>query len=308
MDAMIGRTVSHYRILEKLGEGGMGVVYKAEDTRLKRTVALKFLPPELTRDAAAKKRFIQEAQAASSLEHPNICTIHEIGETAEGQIFICMSCYAGETLKKKIEERPPAGGKAVDIALQIARGLSRAHEAGVVHRDIKPANIMVTDRGEVKILDFGLAKLAGQARLTRTGTTVGTVAYMSPEQARGDERGSPNRHLVSRRRALRDDLRESPVRERLRTGDDLPHSQQRTRRRSPTLRPDAPARARGDHRAVSRQGSRQAVRRHRGSDRGPRIHRCERAATVLARETAGRRRRLRRDHEFRRSRCFPSGT
>jgi eukaryotic-like serine/threonine-protein kinase len=183
---MIGRTVSHYKILEKLGEGGMGVVYKAEDTRLKRAVALKFLPPELTRDAAAMERFIHEAQTASSLEHPNICAIYEIGETAEGRIFISMSCYGGETLKKKIEKGPLPIERAFDIAIQIARGLARAHEAGVVHRDIKPANIIVTDRGEVKIIDFGLAKLGGQARLTRTGTTVGTAVYMSPEQARGE--------------------------------------------------------------------------------------------------------------------------
>jgi serine/threonine-protein kinase len=183
---MIGRTVAHYRILEKIGAGGMGVVYKAEDTKLNRLVALKFLPPELTRDDAAKERFVHEARAASSLEHPNICAIHEIGETAEGQIFICMSYYPGETLKKKIESGPLPVEKAIDIALQIARGLSRAHEAGVVHRDVKLANIMVTDRGEAKILDFGLAKLAGQARLTMSGTTLGTAAYMSPEQARGE--------------------------------------------------------------------------------------------------------------------------
>jgi TolB-like protein/tRNA A-37 threonylcarbamoyl transferase component Bud32 len=183
---MIGRTVSHYKILEKLGEGGMGVVYRAEDTTLKRIVALKFLPPELTSDAAAKQRFIHEAQAASSLDHPNICTIYEIGETPEGQTFICMTCCTGSTLKKHIEGGPLPVATAVDIAIQIARGLSRAHEAGVIHRDIKPANIMVTDRGEVKILDFGLAKFAGQTGLTRLGTTVGTAAYMSPEQARGD--------------------------------------------------------------------------------------------------------------------------
>jgi serine/threonine-protein kinase len=184
---MIGKTISHYRILEKLGEGGMGVVYKAEDTRLRRVVALKFLPQELTRDETAKARFIHEAQAASSLEHPNICTIHEIGETSEGQIFICMSYYPGETLKQKIGTGPLPADSAIDIVLQVARGLSRAHEAGVIHRDIKSENIVVTERGEAKILDFGLAKLAGQTRLTSTGTTMGTVAYMSPEQARGEE-------------------------------------------------------------------------------------------------------------------------
>ena len=184
---MIGQTISHYKILEKLGEGGMGVVYKAEDTRLNRLVALKFLPRELTRDPEAKIRFIQEARTASALDHPNICTIHEIGETGEEQLFLCMSFYPGETLKKLIEPGPLRFEMAVDIAVQITRGLSRAHEGGVVHRDIKPANIMVTRRGDVKIVDFGLAKLAGQRGITRTGTTVGTVAYMSPEQARGED-------------------------------------------------------------------------------------------------------------------------
>ncbi|UCE06600.1 MAG: protein kinase [bacterium] len=184
---MIGKTVSHYKILEKLGEGGMGVVYKAEDTKLKRTVALKFLPPALSSNQEAKERFIQEAQAASALEHPNICTIYEIDETEDGQMFIVMACYEGETLKKKIQREPLDLESAIDIASQIAAGLARAHEAGITHRDIKPANIMVTERDEVKILDFGLAKLAGRAQLTKTGSTVGTVAYMSPEQAQGQE-------------------------------------------------------------------------------------------------------------------------
>jgi len=184
---MIGRTISHYRIVEKLGEGGMGVVYKAEDTRLKRTVALKFLSPELTRDAEAKERFINEAQAASGLDHPAICTIHEIDDTQDEQLFIVMACYKGKTLRQTIDEGPLAIEEAVDLATQIAGGLGRAHEAGIVHRDIKPGNIMITERGDVKILDFGLAKLAGQVRLTRTGLTLGTAAYMSPEQAQGAE-------------------------------------------------------------------------------------------------------------------------
>jgi len=182
---MIGQTVSHYKVLEKLGEGGMGVVYKAEDTKLRRTVALKFLPADLTRDPEAKTRFINEAQAASALQDDHICTIHDIDETDDGRMFICMDFYEGETLKKKIERGPLSIGGALDLAIQIARGLAKAHEAGMVHRDIKPANVIITNDGVAKILDFGLAKLAGQAKLTKTGSTVGTAAYMSPEQARG---------------------------------------------------------------------------------------------------------------------------
>ena len=184
---MIGQTVSHYKILEKLGGGGMGVVYKAQDTRLDRTVALKFLPPELTLDPEAKERFIHEAKAASALDHNNICNVHEIAETDDGQIFIVMAYYEGETLKKRIERDPLKIDEATDLTIQIAQGLQKAHEKGIVHRDIKPANIIITRDGVVKILDFGLAKLAGQARLTKTGSTVGTAAYMSPEQARGQE-------------------------------------------------------------------------------------------------------------------------
>jgi serine/threonine protein kinase/tetratricopeptide (TPR) repeat protein len=183
---IIGQTISHYKILDKLGEGGMGVVYKAEDTKLKRTVALKFLPPDLTRDPEAKERFIHEAQAASALDHPSICTVYEINESDDGQMFIAMACYEGETLKKKIERGPLKIDEAIDLATQVAQGLARAHEAGIVHRDMKPANIMVTDRGEAKIVDFGLAKLVGQTRLTKTGATMGTAAYMSPEQAQSE--------------------------------------------------------------------------------------------------------------------------
>jgi len=184
---MIGTTISHYKILEKLGGGGMGVVYKAEDLRLKRPVALKFLPPDLTRDEEAKERFVHEAQAASALDHPNICVIHEIDETEDGQIFICMAYYEGETLKKKVAGGQLPVDSAIDLAIQIAQGLARAHEAGITHRDIKPANLMITNRGEVKVVDFGLAKLVGQSRLTKAGTTAGTVAYMSPEQLQGGE-------------------------------------------------------------------------------------------------------------------------
>ncbi len=184
---MIGKTISHYKILEKLGEGGMGVVYKAEDTKLKRTVALKFLPPELTKEPEAKKRFIQEARAASILEHNNICNIHEIDETEDGRMFIAMAHYEGETLKEKIERTPLKIDEALNIAVQAAEGLNNAHKKGIVHRDIKAANIMITHEGVVKILDFGLAKLKGQSKLTKTGDTVGTVSYMSPEQTRGGE-------------------------------------------------------------------------------------------------------------------------
>ena len=182
---MIGKTVSHYRILEKLGEGGMGVVYKAQDLKLDRTVALKFLAPELTRDPIARERFFQEAKAASALDHPNICTIHEIDES-EGQTFLAMACVEGHTLRQRISSGPLKLDDAADTAIQIAQGLEEAHEKGIVHRDVKSSNIMVTPKGQVKIMDFGLARLAGGPRVTKTGTSVGTVAYMSPEQARGE--------------------------------------------------------------------------------------------------------------------------
>jgi serine/threonine protein kinase len=182
----VGKIISHYRIYELIGRGGMGVVYKAEDTKLKRTVALKFLPPVYSFDKEAKQRFIQEAQAASSLQHNNICNIHDIDETKDGQIFICMDCYEGETLKKKIERGQLKTDEAIDIVVQVATGLQKAHEKGIIHRDIKPANIFITNDGVVKILDFGLAKLSGQTMMTKMGETVGTIAYMSPEQTRGE--------------------------------------------------------------------------------------------------------------------------
>jgi Tol biopolymer transport system component len=182
---MIGQTISHYKILEKLGGGGMGVVYKAEDTKLKRTVALKFLPPELTRDPEAKERFIHEAQAASALQHNNICAIHDIDETADGQLFIVMDCYEGESLKERIGRGPLETKEATDIAIQIAHGLAEAHGHGIIHRDVKPANILITKSDIAKVVDFGLAKLTGATKLTKTGTTLGTIAYMSPEQLQG---------------------------------------------------------------------------------------------------------------------------
>jgi len=184
---MIGKTISHYKILEKLGGGGMGVVYKAEDTKLDRTVALKFLPPHLHLDEEAEKRFISEAKAASSFDHPNICTIYEINKTDEDQIYIAMACYDGVTLKTKLENGPLRIDKIAKYSIQIAKGLERAHEAGITHRDIKPANIIITKRGEVKILDFGLAKSLNDPGVTKIGSTIGTASYMSPEQAKGTE-------------------------------------------------------------------------------------------------------------------------
>ncbi len=178
--------ISHFRLLEKLGEGGMGVVYKALDTNLNRTVALKFLAPRLTQDPEAKKRFRREAEVAAAVDHPNICTVHEIDEV-DGQIFIAMAYIEGPSLDKKIGGSPLPLDEAFDIAAQTAQGLQAAHEKGVVHRDIKSANILLTTSGQVKIVDFGLAQLANPDQLTKTGSTLGTPAYMSPEQARWEK-------------------------------------------------------------------------------------------------------------------------
>ncbi|MBD3222328.1 protein kinase [bacterium] len=184
---MIGRVVSHYRVLARIATGGMGEIYRARDTRLDRTVALKFLAPELTRDRDAKARFLREARAASALDHPQICTIHEIAETADGRPFLVMACYEGDSLRDRLDRGPLAAAPAVAIAAQIARGLQNAHDHGVVHRDIKPANVLLTTDGLVKIVDFGLAGLADATRITRSGAVMGTLPYMSPEQVRGDD-------------------------------------------------------------------------------------------------------------------------
>jgi len=186
VETRIGQRIGPYRVIEKLGEGGMGVVYQARDERLGRLVALKFLPAPLTSDEVSNARFVKEARAASALDHPNICTIYEIGDAADGSRYIAMAHYPGQTLKALMEPGPMAPDPAVALAIQMAEGLARAHEAGIIHRDIKPANVMVTDRGLVKILDFGLAKLSSDTDASETGALMGTMAYMSPEQMNGE--------------------------------------------------------------------------------------------------------------------------
>ena len=225
---MLGSTVSHYRVFEKLGGGGMGIVYRAEDLVLKRPVALKFLPQDLTKDKRSLERFLREARAAAALNHPNICTVYEIGEHDEQQ-FIVMELLEGRTLKYHIGSRPLPKQETVDLAIQIVDALEAAHSKGIIHRDIKPANIFVSPRGQAKVLDFGLAKLlAAEAtsdplveaartlsgsndELTDSGSTVGTVAYMSPEQVRGSAVGCSYRSVFFWHRALRDGDRSAGI-------------------------------------------------------------------------------------------------
>ncbi|MDP3024448.1 MAG: serine/threonine-protein kinase [candidate division Zixibacteria bacterium] len=183
---MLGKTISHYKILEKLGEGGMGVVYKAQDIKLDRLLALKFLPPHLVASEAEKARFLQEAKSASALNHPNVCVIHDIQEY-EGQQFIVMEYVDGATLRKKFESKPLTVNEAISYAIQIGEALKEAHSQGIVHRDVKSDNIMINSKNQVKVMDFGLAKLKGSLKLTKTSSTVGTLAYMSPEQIQGGE-------------------------------------------------------------------------------------------------------------------------
>src|SRR3972149_4301139 len=184
---MIGQTISHYKIIDKLGEGGMGIIYKAEDIKLKRTVALKILPESFTHDEESRRRVIFVTQNASSLQHNNICTIHEIDETPDGQFFIAMDYYEGETLKSKIGKEMLSLDEIIKIITQIAEGLNKAHEHGIIHRDIKPANIFITKEGTIKILDFGLAKKIDRTQFTRRGIKFGTTEYMSPEQIKGEK-------------------------------------------------------------------------------------------------------------------------
>jgi serine/threonine protein kinase len=250
---MIGQTVSHYRILEKMGEGGMGVVYKAQDLKLERWVALKFLPSHMSADEEEMIRFVREAKAASALDHPNIGTIHEIANTDDGQMFIVMAYYEGETLKQKIERGPLPVKEAVDIAIQIARGLAKAHSQQIVHRDIKPGNLVVTREGLVKIIDFGLAKLGGLTKITKTHTTMGKVSYyVAGAGSRGRSRPE-GRRLVFGGRDICDAHRPGSLPGRAGRGDHPCHSHRQAEPAQATAR-RRPGISRADRAAGFRKG------------------------------------------------------
>jgi serine/threonine protein kinase len=297
---MIGSTVSHYRILDKLGEGGMGIVYKAQDTRLERLVALKFLPTELARLEVARQRFIKEARAASALNHPNVAVVYDVGET-DTQSFIAMELVEGETLKARLRGERLTIEEIQELALQIAEGLQAAHAKGIVHRDIKPDNLLLTPNGCVKIMDFGIAKVADEQQLTQTGTTLGTLAYMSPEQLLADNvdhrsdlwsLGVVLYEMLAREVPFRRD-REAAILYEILNRSPSP-------RRAPSpARPD-PATAAERPDATSRIGSRRrhdgAKQRHRrGATGGPR--QVDRRALLREHELRSRERlHLRRHH------------
>ncbi len=182
---MIGRIVSHYKILEKMGREGIGVIYKAEDMEHERVVALKFLPPDVTRDAKIRSEFVREATAIAELDHPNVCKIFEIDETADGRLFVAMACYDGETLQERIAREDLSPLEATETAIAIARGLERAHAKGIVHRDLRPANVFITRDGVVKVVDFSLARWPGETDFAGVAIVPGTMPYLSPEQVRG---------------------------------------------------------------------------------------------------------------------------
>ena len=255
---MIGRTISHYEIVEQIGDGGMGSVYKALDTKLQVHRALKFIHPHLVSDTDFKQRFIQEAQAASALDHPAICTIHEVDETEAGRPFICMSYYDGETLAERLKEGPLPPREVFRVGYAVAAGLGCAHQNRVVHRDIKPANVMLTAEGFVRILDFGLAKLTDAAGLTRTGQTLGTVRYMAPEQTAGGPADHRSDIWALGLHHLRDGHRPIPLPGGVGPSDPLRRRQHRPRA-GPSGERGSPRGPLRGHRALSRQGSRPAL-------------------------------------------------